>query len=1045
MERKQADLPTSPPRVPLSFFYHRLSPGGKQLFRIAWLTLALAVALLVLADQYPAQWAVPVQPDSLHKSEPVVLETVEHNYRAINILANATYSFTTYGAGMLSPQPWMIWVLAGFLLIGWSLLLVASTRLEGLALYAFYFFYILYTYGSGTSERLLGNPSPYLSLVPAFLFLGPAYYFKLKPFKINVLGQFLIFVGLHIFLFTFHYIRLGLGGVHAQATTGHAVLLILAFVFMLLCSKDLMAAYVYLATNAATPKRRLAPRWLFLIGLGLLVLQLPPALALMGVLPGHWLWVSPMLLLGLAALLTVFTSQNAYHQVQDLVRDNLHYCLLILGLGILGTATLAYDFMLGEMSLRLAFYRLTAVAFVATGLGYLFYLWANFGDLLLHRVPLYYLLMKPRRVRFAAVWFMAVVFLVMLEGMGNWYGYRAVRATQLNQRADQALLAGQIQDEVVSYRGIPLPGQSGAISLYEAAMSQVGSDPKANLNLAALKIGLLQEITPGDEANEILRHYELAGHARDFRFTALNYGRLLAQLGYIDRAKAQLKTYTTHIADERVYANLAALYYYTGDPDSTLYYLKKGLETNMNNALLYANMAAVYHDWNRPEQALRFAEAGYKAAPQNPAAQQNHLFMLLRYGKKPGPPEPLDTELAAAYPAQAYLNQALALYRAGKLAAADQATDQLNRSLAQQDQSLPDAQLMRLITRARMDSLEQVRSHYQYIEQFHPKLKGAAAHVMGVFAYRHNALPTARHYFLEAASEGQDADSLMAAFTLLDEGYHEEGYQMLQSLNLQSPAYRVPIQQEMAVLDSVYGIPAAFIPWNFENMTEDLALRMAHYAGIRHKPHIAVQALQPLVEQNPKGALPYLEMGWVYAQLGEQASAREQYQAGLKQQPGHPGLQLAMANSWLADSQAAKADPILQRLKPVPDVWAARARMHLLRADTAQAIQCYQQALKQDTLNLAWHQALAELYAARGLPLECYRHWSACIRLDAQNPKLLERYAWAAWGIGFEKDSRLSLELAIAQAVTPAERTRLETSLKKLEAEIHAQNFKPIE
>ncbi|MFO0486551.1 MAG: hypothetical protein ACK51A_12960, partial [Sphingobacteriia bacterium] len=85
MERKQADLPTSPPRVPLSFFYHRLSPGGKQLFRIAWLTLALAVALLVLADQYPAQWAVPVQPDSLHKSEPVVLETVEHNYRAINI------------------------------------------------------------------------------------------------------------------------------------------------------------------------------------------------------------------------------------------------------------------------------------------------------------------------------------------------------------------------------------------------------------------------------------------------------------------------------------------------------------------------------------------------------------------------------------------------------------------------------------------------------------------------------------------------------------------------------------------------------------------------------------------------------------------------------------------------------------------------------------------------------------------------------------------------------------------------------------------------
>lgn len=1037
---------TQAPRLSLWFFYHRYNRQGRRLFMAGWLLLILCVGLLLVADTWPAAWSVDVTADSLSENEDVVLETVTHRYRPINVVAKASYSFSTYVAGLLMPPAWAVWFLFVALAAGWSLALAASSRATGFVQYAIYFAFILFLYTTGIHELIFNHSSPYLALLPAAVFIGPAYLFNGQSVRLSLFWQALLFLGLFLVMGIVLFVMKGMVGIHTLATFGQPVLLVIALLFIVLCSKDLAALLVYFGTNAKDKSKRLPLNRLMNAGALLVLVQLPVLLGLVGVLPLSWAFYSPLLLLAIAAIATPFTTQNAYHQLEDLITHNLAYTLLILAAGILGIATLAYDIVAGELMLRLVIHRLVAITFAATTLGYLLYVLANYMPLLVQRVTLYYALMKPIRVRFVAVWFMTLFFVVMYEGFNGWRAYRTWHLVRINQRADNALIEGKVADGTVEYKGLAMPGDLGSLSLYEEALARVPDCPKANLNAAALRIGQMRAVMPGDEANQVILHYERASLGHIFPYNAINYGRFMAQIGYGKRARPMLKAFLEKNPDDRVSANLAALYYYDQDPDSAILALKEGIKTNPGNALLYANLATVYHKWDRKEYALKFADAAYDLADGNPTVQQNYAFMSLRYQTDlTDMPEP-DTTGLAHVPYNALLNRAMAQYRLGKLTEANATLDGLINTLSERQLALPEAYLMKLAVAARTDSVKSVQSRYQYVHQAHPELRAMASHIMGVYSYRNDALYAARQYFGLAADEGQPADSLLAALTTIDLGLHEQGYEQLQKLSVSKYSYGDVIRHEMAMLDSVYGTPSFFLQWNFEDMRVDEAMRMAHYAGIKGKLHIAALAYEIVLKNQPGAVEPYVEMARLYADQKDYATAHQQLDAGEKKAKDKQPLRHMRARLWLMEGKLGKATEVLAALNQNDaEVLRLRGEVAMARKQYKIAARWLQQSLDKQPL-LATRLLLGRCYTAQGLTQAAYNAWGPAILLESYDPDLQREYAWVAWGLGFEKEAKESMEKAIEMAQELGRKTDdLLADQRKLQADIEATNYKPLE
>ncbi|MBX3101104.1 MAG: tetratricopeptide repeat protein [Bacteroidetes bacterium] len=1032
----------TPPVLSLDFFYWQYNRAGKRLFILAYAVLALMAVLLLVADSLPGRWALDVLPDSLHQTEALSAHNYTHNYREVPVMAQGSWNYTIYGAGMIQPTLSMLLILLVAISVGWSVLLAASARFADIWGYLIYLGHALFIYLAGSSELIFRHPSPYLALIPIFGFILPAYLFKEQMLKASLWVQFWLFLGLHLLLFGLVLGFSGYAGLFQLAVTGYPVHVAITLLFILACAKELLQLLVFMG-NSRAPHTRLSVGRLSWLLLPLVLLMLMQALSYTGLLPAGFRLFSPMWLLVPAVLLIVFTAQNSYFQLRDIIPANLAFSLLILGAGILSLGNLAYWFMAGEYTLRFVLHKHTALIFGLVGVFQLIYLYANFGPLLAQRVNVYYMLFKAPRFRFAAVWFAALLGVVLVEGMARWSGVRAVQASYYQQKGDAQLIAGIYETEIPPVEQMVAEGDAqiayGAQYWYELAVEKLPVTVKASYNLAALRIAKLPAFG-ADDVEEISTLYKFTGSPGEFPYAYVNWGRFLAQAGRIPQAKQVLHSYVRSYPHPHVYLALSGIYFHTQDPDSAILMLKEALRLDPNDGIAYANMAAVYHKWKRPQQALAFAKAAFKTQPQAPAVQENYWFLMMQAGEVPEEvtidPEQDLTPVTDSlrYPYYALMNKALAACRAGNWNGADQLAARLLEY-----RETPDALLLRLITQTGRDSLEHAASRYLYLSEFYPPFKARAAEAMGTYCYRKSAYHQARVYYRTAAEAGSAPAALWAAWSLLDLGAHEKAYEELQKVAVDHPMLADLCTQEMALLDSAYGLPSCFIGWNFAGITPLQAMRLGVYAAGRQKLHICTRAFAFVLQQDSTTVRPFIEMARAYAQEPDFALARTQLDAGLKRHPHHPELLCEKAMIYLREGNTPQGLATLAPLEEnnMPLVLATRGRLVLAKGDTARAISLYRQALEQDPWNLEWLEQLATIYTLRKEPLEAYLLMTRAIRLNDADPWLMTRYAWSAFDLGKYKDAQEAMRAALKNAEPfPELRPTLQAQQQALEQAI---------
>lgn len=1015
-----------PPVLPLNFFYWQYNRAGRRLFVVAYALLLLFGVYALVADSLPGHWAYAVVPDSYHQSEPLTAYQGTHNYRELSVQAQGSWNFTVYGAGLLQPTAFMLGMLLLALMAGWSLLLAASARIEGIWGYIVYLGHALFIYLADASGLLFHHPSAYLALIPIFGFILPAYLFKEQLLKASLWAQFWLFMGLHLLLFGLVTAYSGYPGLFQLGVTGYPVHMAVVLLVVLVSSKEVLQLFIYWG-NSRREGTRLSARalfWLLLPVTGFLLVQ---ALAYIGLIPASLRLVSPMWVLVPAVLLMVFTAQNAYFQLRDIVLHNLAYSLLILGGGILTLGHLAYWSMAGEYTLRALLHKHTALLMGLVAVFQLIYLFANFGPLLVQRINVFFMLFKAPRFRFAAVWFAALLGVVLVEGISKWSGVRAVQAAYYQQQGDAQLVAGTLDTESPPVEVMVAQGDVqisyGAIYWYELAVEKLPISTKACYNLAAFRLARTPQPTP-DDVLEISTLYKFAGSPREFPYAYINWGRMLAQHGQVPLAKTVLHRYAESYPHPHTYVALSGIYFHTQDPDSALLMLKAALKLAPDDGVAMANMAAIYHRHQRPKEALQFAEMAYEAQPQHPAVQENYWFLKLQSTDLPQDLAlNLSAELAPVtdttnYPYHAVMNKAVAAGRAGRWPEADQLAAKL-LSLRE----TPDALLLRLITQAGLDSLEHAASRYQYLSEFYPPYKARAAAAMAALHYRLAAYQQARWYYQQAAAAGDARAALWEAYCLIDMGAHEKGYEHLQQVAVEHQALAPLCRQEMALLDSAYGLPNQFIVWQFDRLTPLHLMRLGVYAAARQRLHISTQAFDMVIRESPSMVAPYLEMAKGYAQEPDLPMAREQLAVGLKRHPNHPELLCALALLHLREGKAKQGLQTLEQAKDTADarVLATRGRLLLATGDTTRAIAAYQSALTKQPWHIAWLEELATVYTLRKNPLQAYLLMTRAIKANDADPWLMSRYAWAAFDLGKYKDAREAMQSALQSAETFAD------------------------
>ncbi len=999
-----------PPFVRLGFFWKPLSRSSQLMLGLLLAATAIGAGLLVWASEYPfdshTRWNLVA--DDVPSE--VVVATVESNYRPLNLTAQAYLPFLQPTPSPISTGDGWVGLVALLSILGWAALLAAFTRVEGFWGYLILFLFSSYLYLGRFAKVLTGNPDLLLagSAGLIVLFLVLAYLIQLRLVRLSVAGAFALFAGLLGVLHGLAWQIGGSAGLFEVVWAPVVVLFVIGVLALLLVAKDLSAIALYAATNARKPEHRLGYGGTLAV-LGAVVLLGGLCLAqAYELVPRQDLVIRPAWLVAPALLLTLFTTQNAYFQVSDLIPAPVAYGALLQGMALLLLTLLLGSLFFADHSLAYQLDRLVAGAFFGVSLAYWIYVAANFKSRLRARLNVYYILMFARVFRFEVIWMIALSLLLLLEGAYSWRSYYALMCSIKNTFADAEYLADA-------------PDQ--ALLWYEQAAGFMPHDIKANYNAAQLFLTTGSYVNDPSQVPRLIKLLEASDHRGQFPQGAAALALFLQISRQPEEALERLRLRPPGVQHPQLDALRAALFFQTNQPDSAIYYFKQSLEQKPGQAHLFLNLGHLYLAYQRPELARTYLNAAARLSPDDPYVRQARIFVELER-----PSGAIQAhEVAVSTHVQHYAanyNLAWLAFQQGRYELADT----LAGALLQQAQR-PEVFLLRLTAQAFMDSIGNALSRYYWLGENHPDYRASAAHNLALYYHSKGLSEVAEYLFGEAVAAGWETQRIEQALMWADLGQHDRAYRQLAVCRADFPAFDEPIRREMALLDFAHGTELRFLPWDFKGITYHEAMRGGIYGRqANNNLEPALRFYQPLVDQDSSLTAPYLEIGRIYNNLGEYETGNLQFLFGLERDPKDIPLRAELARGYYSSQQTERGDSLLALLAGEqgqhPEVLRLQGFAAEMKGQPERALTFYEQLAASQPFDRSAYLAAAPLYERLRRTEDGLRLLGQALRFNKRNPELWYWYARFAGPFGLEDDARGAFAQAVELAATEADRQR---------------------
>ncbi len=945
--------------IPIYRFFQIMDLPSKIAFGIAFAALAAFCVGTLLATDQPDRWSLEVVEIPAKTSETVPLADYESNYRTMTADVKAWTEDVAFAARPIVPQENLVYLYLIGMVLGWSLLLTASTYVRNWVAYLLYLPFALFLLVGEVlqgvvpegAEILASGGQLLLALVPAFMLQQK--YFKLKfPLRLLVMT---VAVGLP-YLITGD--QLGWEALHESTAKSYFVGIFLVIVTIFFLANDLNNILLYATTNAKKVKYRAQPPitlGIFLVLLGLQFMMLQDAMGWDLVeLPGDFPF-RPMHLVALSALVMVGTKQNMYPVLKNYI-NNKGLSFGLLGLGLITMSFLFYHAALGEYLFIMTIERLSIILIFLTSIFHLFYIYFNFGSLLRNRVNFYYISMIPRRLLYVFVVMATFLAGFALEASRGFTSRRTLSSTFYNRTADVELVKGNYDQAAVWYRT--------SVGVAEGTV-------KGNYNLGMLYW------TGGGDKSKAREHLYMAGKFVPFTYGHLNLGQLELEEGLVDQARYFLRKGQEKVVSPYIHNNLAQVFLILDEPDSAIIELKAALQLDPDNSSLYGNLGKIYMNYDRLEEAADFFQAGLSVAEPSALTVTNALYLDLAYDSDLNVSDSLVRLPQVRTHLPAWFNLAISRFRKRDFTAARGVIDSLE---AQLDRTLPDSlrgtyrppevQFLDGCLMFHEGKVLESVSRMRALDTDYPEFRPFTMHFLGAAYHGAGAPEMAAEFYRTSQENGREDDLINEALMEIDRGNQEYGYQLLVRARSIKPEWFDLVSKEEAMLLYARGeYFTASLGYDLSKLTRTDWLKTGIYAGQIKQQGPALEAFRRMIAMDSSTVLPYLEMGKISLQLGD-SLAIENLEPGLAIDPNNGPLKVELARAYLQQNQPNKAQQLAQELKqisPRPEGFALlNAELALEKGDTAQAVQQLKQLYAENPLQREPIVHLVQVYRAQG-------------------------------------------------------------------------------
>lgn len=997
-----------PQFIPLTYFLRSLSRPLQWVLGVGYVLLLVLASGILWAEYHPWQAVLNMLPLPDNTTQEVILDQLQGTYRQLPFHGLVQSAYVNFAAPLIGVNIWLVLALALGQSAGWALLLAATSRVTAWWSYVVYFLFGVWVVNSNAAYVFIGGIDEYnlIALVLMLMLLVPAFLFRQRMWNASLAAQAGLFFGLMLLWFSVGYLRQGLGGVLHLAGLGWAVLVMMTVLFVLLFHRELLNIVLAAGTLHRNQQARQRGGVLLAVLVLVWVLELLMLLQHNGILPPSELFLRPSHLLVLTAIAGIWTIGNLYGTLQEQIPAVGAFYMGLLGLALIALATVLYAYGSGELLFRVLLAdNLLRIFVVFHGL-YILYLLLHFWGLLQQRANVYFGLMRtprPSAVTYIVVWFIGTSLVFFLEGREYFRSASIARVQFRNISADIDLL----NDADLS-----------AAALYAAALQNAPTDPKANYNLAALKLR-------DDPTADVSEYYRDAESYMPFAPARLSHGNVLRARGKLREAKAAMQV-RPDAPDAHVLVNLAAIHLRLFHPDSSLLLLEQAHTLAPSLVAVQTNLAFVYARMNRLAEARTTMQAALAQDPNDPFVLQNRIWLGLQADSLNDllPPRTSATIPDTTLPASTRLNLAVLALRHRNFALADTLAATI-------EADVPEALWVRVASQAHGNQLERALSRVEYLASAYPGLSGLAAHAIGMAYFRHHVPEMGAPFLTEAAQYGRPVDSLYGAYLYADAGAADTAVRQLDALRAQRQVFWEVAKRESALLLRANGLAEqAVAEWDFADITYQEGLRLARFAGLAQHPEVATDILGQLVEADTSRNEPYLEMGRAFLASNQPKAAADNLNTGLAHKPTDSlrtlmQAELIRAYTLQQDWERARTAAAQPTDTANEDVRLARAELALALGNNSQALAQLERLYASNRWNIPVAVSLAQAYLAQNEFANGLTHTGNVLRWNNRNASLWEAHARLALAIQNEAEARFALEQALQYTYAPPARQAL--------------------
>jgi len=992
------------PFLPPHFFYYQLTTVQKRLFLGLMALIVLAAGLWLFADSRPDYWALSVSPVPETYAEVLRVDTVSHAYRDFPLTFRVYRQQVGYSASQLRPEAVPFQLAFGLLLVGWTVVLAVSSTISSRWAFLFYLLFGLFLHSTGVATALIPDPlwGRVLEFGLIILFLGLAYLFQSRSLGLKLPGRLLVIGALLALIFGLAYQAGSWLSLQRMGGEAFIFLTMLSLFFLLFIGKEPTNLLIYAATNQPQQRHRLAPRWILVVYALWLVVMFFWIDEFLGLnLTEVRLSFRPTHLLALSSILTIFLSQNLFHQLRSAVTSVGNFTLLLSAWALISLTTWFLYAASFDPVWVYAIERLAAILFAAVGLGHMFFTFTNHRFLLANKVNGFYLMGNGPRFPYPVIWLMGLIFLILAEGVESWKSLRLLPHSYAIQLADGYLLNDNLEDARLHY---------------EIALRATEASPKANYNLASLLLFDRKQL------REAVRHYRRAGAGFDFPYGNLNASNLLLANNEGEAAEEVLREGVNRFPDNALlWTGLGNFFLKSQQPDSAIAAYQKALMADLDLGPVYSNLAQLYWQYQRPEDTRKFFEAALETSDPGASTLISASWYQLAAGDSL--PLPAPEQYGYRDPLLSYNYQLLRL---------DQSPTPDDRAQLKQladEAQAPDALMLDAYQMLQDDSVEYALSRMQFLTIQYPAYAAIGNYLVGIHFYQRDLPELAKVYFNKAGESGDPRGWLYAAKMDIDLGRLSAANDSLSVLRARSEDLYEECSREIALLLSAVGQPLyAQTEWDLSSLTVDERVRLGRYADSAEYFSIALRTYQDLVAEEGAELVPYLELGRIYNRYCD-SLALVNLALGLQKAPEDPRLRLAYAEAWLCADQPgrglAQLDSATFGEELAPDSARLWARIRLAQGDTAAAIAQLDTLVQANPYDRRSIFLLAEVYLAQRKTFEGYTLLTNSLAINDRHPRLWYYYAAFARRAG-DHDAAANAEAkALALAFGPEQRAAM--------------------